>query len=407
MYATFDCIVSIVDEKLRDKIGREIYERRKAEVGGHTADLLADDSDDEDLIGYDAIEPGLPPASSDRQKWWLENGRMPRSSVTPPKPDNPAFQTILNPKRPTNPYAPTEEPDWVNVPRSESRLSSFSSMSTSPYEHVNHSMLLSASASSSAPRKLPPPFDASALPAKVGRLHIGEDSRNQQTDGPPPPPPPRRQTTMTSSVPAPASTVATSNPIPIRKPVNRTIPAPPVRSTTTATQPVHKQKAPPPVAKKPAHLTAPGSPVSISSMSSFSDKTSMTQNTAGRQTSQTLSKQGPAATPSGTTPSNQLSANGHNAQKDGLPPPKPPRRNEADRAVNVSGRSTPGGAIGLVGLVDHERQPPQLPNRKPVALAQKPTTQPPMPRKSQIAVDLLGDEKGGIEMGGWEALKPT
>src|SRR5690606_5501481 len=118
------------------------------------------------------------------------NGKMAKSSINPPRPDNPGSQVILNPKRPTNPYAPTDEPDWVSVPRSESRLSSFSSISTSPYEHVNHSTLLSSSASSSAPRKLPPPYDPSALPAKIGRMQISEDSKGLQGDGAPPPPPP-------------------------------------------------------------------------------------------------------------------------------------------------------------------------------------------------------------------------
>ncbi|KAJ4297134.1 Inositol-1,4,5-trisphosphate 5-phosphatase 1 [Collariella sp. IMI 366227] len=113
VYAIFECGVNLVNEKLRDKISREIYERRKAEVGGETANLAENESDDEDLIGYDAIEPGLPPASSDRQKWWLENGKMAKSSISPPKPDNPMSQTILNPKRPTNPHMPTEEPDWL------------------------------------------------------------------------------------------------------------------------------------------------------------------------------------------------------------------------------------------------------------------------------------------------------
>ncbi|KAM7224460.1 SacI homology domain containing protein [Rhypophila decipiens] len=395
VYAVFDCIVSIVDEKLRDRIGQEIYERRKAEVDGHTADLIVDETDDEDLIGYDAIEPGLPPASSDRQKWWLENGKMPRSSVTPPKPDSPAFQTILNPKRPTNPYAPSEEPDWVNVPRSESRLSSFSSISTSPYEHVNHSMLLSASASSSTPRKLPPPFDQSALPAKVGRLHIGDDARNQQTEGAPPPPPPRRQTTMTSS--ALTSSSATSSPIPIRKPVNSVMPAPPVRSNTTASQRLQKQKAPPPVAKKPAHLTAPGSPASIGSVSSRPDQTSIIQPAPGPSGYHV-----PAASYNGTWSSN---GNGTNSRQDILPPPKPPRRSNTEMATNVSGRNTPAGAVGLVGLVDHERKTLEMPTRKPVTPAQNSHPQPP--RRSEMTVDLLGDEKGGIEMGSWEALKPT
>lgn len=42
----------------------------------HAAGANMEDTDDEDLIGYEAIEPGLPPASSDRRKWWLDNGMV-------------------------------------------------------------------------------------------------------------------------------------------------------------------------------------------------------------------------------------------------------------------------------------------------------------------------------------------
>ncbi|KAI8288642.1 Inositol-1,4,5-trisphosphate 5-phosphatase 1 [Colletotrichum sp. SAR11_57] len=127
----------------RPVISHDLYQRRKAEVGDSTANLDSEETDDEDLIGYEAIEPGLPPASSDRQKWWLENKQQARADVKQPRaPDG--HTTILNPNRPPNPFTPTTEPDWVNVPRS--RLSSFSSVSTSPYEHVYAPSDLSSSA---------------------------------------------------------------------------------------------------------------------------------------------------------------------------------------------------------------------------------------------------------------------
>ena len=74
VYATFQCIITIVDEAMKEQLSREIYERRRIEVGDSTANTHADDTDDEDLIGYDSINPDLPPASSDRRKWWLDNG---------------------------------------------------------------------------------------------------------------------------------------------------------------------------------------------------------------------------------------------------------------------------------------------------------------------------------------------
>jgi synaptojanin len=74
VYATFQCTVSIVDETIKEKLSREIYARRSGDIGSSAANTQAEDTDDEDLIGYDAIAPGLPPASSDRRKWWLDNG---------------------------------------------------------------------------------------------------------------------------------------------------------------------------------------------------------------------------------------------------------------------------------------------------------------------------------------------
>ena len=424
VYAIFECTVNIVNEKLRDKISREIYERRKVEVGGDTANLVGDESEDEDLIGYDAIEPGLPPASSDRQKWWLDNGKMARSSISPPKPDGPGHQTILNPKRPANPYMPSDEPDWVNVPRSESRLSSFSSMSTSPYEHVNHSTLLSSSASSSTPRKLPPPYDPSALPAKVGRLHISDDTKGSQADGPPPPPPPRRQTSMSymSAADALAPSVAQK-----RKP----IPAPAAGPKPAGPQQIPAQhKSRPPIARKPAHLTAPVSPPSSTSTSFISDTTTPHASQASLLDPphrSTPSANGFSSSKFDSSLPSLLARNG-SVREHTPPPPQLPRRSNTSASTNVvtqGSRMAAAGGIPHVGLAaaaaaaSSQERKPQLPMRKPTTAMPMPmpipvsTTQkqappppPPAPRRTQ-EVDLLGGDDGAMEMGGWEALRPS
>ncbi|KAK4240041.1 SacI homology domain-containing protein [Achaetomium macrosporum] len=399
VYAVFECTVNIVNERLRDKIGREIYERRKDEVGGDTANLAGNESEDEDLIGYDAIEPGLPPASSDRQKWWLENGKMARSSISPPKPDNPASQTILNPKRPVNPHVPTDEPDWVSVPRSESRLSSFSSMSTSPYEHVNHSMLLSSSASSSMPRKLPPPFDTAALPAKVGRVHINDDAKGSQTDDTPPPPPPRRQTSMG---PGPAAGSAAVSIQQKRKPVNHTTPSPPVGPKSAVSQAqAAKQKSPPPVAKKPAHLTATVSQETkmsasvVSEASAVHGSETLLPDLPRRATSSVNSSL------SGLTHSLSSSPAKHGGRREDVPPPQPPRRVNSSTSIPIQNRMAAFGGIPLVGLAGPQERRAKLPARKP-------TNPVPVGRAQNPAqtIDLLGDDEG-MEIGGWEALKPS
>ena len=81
VYATFQCTISAIDEDLKENLSQEIYAKRRADVGDTTANARNGEAEDEDLIGYDSIAPGLPPASSDRRKWWLDNG-MESTSAT-------------------------------------------------------------------------------------------------------------------------------------------------------------------------------------------------------------------------------------------------------------------------------------------------------------------------------------
>lgn len=64
----------MIDEAAKAQLSREIYQRRSVDVGDTRANANDAESDDEDLIGYDSIAPGLPPASSDNKKWWLGTG---------------------------------------------------------------------------------------------------------------------------------------------------------------------------------------------------------------------------------------------------------------------------------------------------------------------------------------------
>lgn len=112
VYATFQCTITVIDEKKKQEISEGLYKQRRAVVGGNTATARPDDTDDEDLLGYESIEPGLPPASSDKRKWWLDNGMPARSQVKPPGDGH-----VRNPQRAPNPFSATTEPDWIKVPR--------------------------------------------------------------------------------------------------------------------------------------------------------------------------------------------------------------------------------------------------------------------------------------------------
>jgi len=205
VYATFECTVSIVDEAIRESLSRDIYERRRSSVGTTIASTIKDDTDDEDLVGYDPIEPGLPPASSDRRKWWLDNGQPARSSIKPPQ-----NGFVPNPNRPSNPYTPTDEPDWVTVPR----MSQNKSVAPPPPNPRP-----STSSSTNGTRKLPPPFDPKGTSISALKKNFSQTSVDDTTT-------PIKIQTMTD------------------------------RRMSTSTTSSSSKKAPPPVARKPVHLTS-------------------------------------------------------------------------------------------------------------------------------------------------------
>ncbi|EPE29084.1 DNase I-like protein [Glarea lozoyensis ATCC 20868] len=197
VYATFQCTVSIVDEAIKEALSHEIYERKRSEVGHPTINDGDDDSEDEDLIGYDSIEPSLPPASSDQRKWWLDNGQPARSAIKPPKDG-----MVPNPNRPSNPFTPTDESDWVQVPRNPTPQTQTAPQPPGPRQNG---------------RKLPPPFQKPESSVNELVRNISTTSLTQSS--------PRRQST---------ASLATSS---------------------------SSKKAAPPVARKPLHLTAsPSSP---------------------------------------------------------------------------------------------------------------------------------------------------
>lgn len=243
MYATFDCDVSIVDHDRRETISQELYLKRKHDIGDTTAHIGdGNATDDEDLIGYDAVEPGLPPASSDRHKWWLDNGQPARAQVASAN----GHTTILNPGRPSNPFGKTSEPDWVNI----SRGSPASTASGTSYAQSTRSKgMVSANNS----RRLPPVYDLTSLPANVGPMKTASDGiqRKAVPDNtePPPPPPPRRSGTASSQI-------MTAQPLPYR-------PGSASSQASSQSQQTKDGKGPPPIARKPAYLStsAANSPV--------------------------------------------------------------------------------------------------------------------------------------------------
>ena len=66
-----------MNEPLKESLINEIYAKRTADIADPEARVANADSldiDEEDLIEYEPIRPELPPASSNRHKWWLDRG---------------------------------------------------------------------------------------------------------------------------------------------------------------------------------------------------------------------------------------------------------------------------------------------------------------------------------------------
>jgi hypothetical protein len=84
VYATFEVDVSLIDEKHRDELNVTLYKKRKSAIGDGTAAAAIPDTDEEDLLGFEPVQSGWPSASSDRQKWWLDNGTLLPQYHVPP-----------------------------------------------------------------------------------------------------------------------------------------------------------------------------------------------------------------------------------------------------------------------------------------------------------------------------------
>ncbi|KAF2720653.1 hypothetical protein K431DRAFT_285567 [Polychaeton citri CBS 116435] len=211
VWALFQATVSVTDQVKKEHIGNHLYYRRREAVGDHTASSLIGESDDESLIGHEPIETGLPPASSDKRKWWLDNGMPAKSTARPPSSNH-----TPNPDRPSNPFKPTSEPDWIKVEKPKA-----SAPLPPPSRHSSVKTNTSISSSPSIRRKLAPPPDGQPAPAKPPRPAVSNEaiprttsspSGSQKKPGPPRPPkkPEILRSGSTDSTPSSSKAVSTA-----------------------------------------------------------------------------------------------------------------------------------------------------------------------------------------------------
>lgn len=76
VFGTFKCKVSLVDEITKDDLSAQIYRQRKDQLRYRTGtgDVYEEDNED-DLLDFEPLAPGLPPPSSEQSKWWLNDGK--------------------------------------------------------------------------------------------------------------------------------------------------------------------------------------------------------------------------------------------------------------------------------------------------------------------------------------------
>ena len=408
VYATFELDVSVIDEDKRSKLAKTLEVKRRAEVegilrretsggtvtGDDEDDTASDSADAEDLMGYDSIADGLPPASSDRRKWWLDGEKPVRSMIAPPKPG-----MVLNPNRSGNPWrdakgrgrVSSKEDDWVEV-GADNGTALYGTRGTLERAVSAFSTATVDSAQSKTPPPVPAPRGARRMvvPVYDGERLVrlaSERFKNQKPQGQRP----RSGTGTTTDGTDDLSTDSGPAPQTQTRPMSSGSPIPPTSSqpsrsragSSASTQSASMRKLPPP------HI--PSKPVGLRSASNATSEMGSPTSTTG-----TMSEMRPGSKSLGAADT----------------PPSLP-----NRTANV--RTTENYDMCVSGAENHSVANPG-PNRDSVAArtaAETPSSvgaaavdidpAPPLPpRRAQTNTGLMDEAytTNGVEMEGWKPL---
>jgi SacI homology domain/Endonuclease/Exonuclease/phosphatase family len=398
VYSVFEMGVRVIDEAKKDELIKKLYRRRAKEVKSRIRDDGTEEeneegSDIEELMGYQSIQEGLPPASSDRRKWWLDGEKGASSRLEPPRPG-----MKLNANRAGNPWkdGTDDTDDWVQVERPSvgSDAQSIKSVSAMSQKEKVKPEPPPSRGTSGRSRPVPPPWegDRTASPNTTSTATTAPGTENAST--PPPPPPSRAALAERGRTPSTTSVMSTNS---------------------------VSKKPPPPKPTKPSALTGTASPAaspalperhpSVSAMS-----IAMVDNDYNDDRPPPLPKRMNTASTTASTTASMVSAssnqNSGEREKEPvlrkLPPPLvQPRRvsklqGEAPGS-GVGGRSREGsvsstrsagsgrsvGGAGGGGVDGMEERPPVLP-----------------PRRAPTDMGLMDREDEEGRMGGYEVLRP-
>lgn len=128
VWATFSCIINVVDEGIKSKLRRTLYkERRDNPYNVLSSKIERVSLESEEPMLPMPIAPGLPPASSDHHKWWLENGALVKSALRPP-----GDWCSLNIHHSPNPFSSSRDTYWINTDNPTERQNSIPSRDPVP-----------------------------------------------------------------------------------------------------------------------------------------------------------------------------------------------------------------------------------------------------------------------------------
>ena len=109
VYAVFEVTVKIVNYAIKKSISNQLYESYKLKHG-ELQDIASLSFDvGKKIIDYD--NDNLPPPSTDKEKWWLKDGKP--AKVTISALNSERNDLVINPWHPINPFVRTNEPEFV------------------------------------------------------------------------------------------------------------------------------------------------------------------------------------------------------------------------------------------------------------------------------------------------------
>jgi hypothetical protein len=366
VYAIFEMGIRVVDEEKKDALTKKLYSKRaretKSRAGDSTEGFEEIESDDEtesileSVMGYESIQEGLPPASSDKRKWWLDGNKGARSTVRPPKEG-----MMLSKDRESNPWKEGGEDDWVEVERPPMMENGRSK--TRP---VDGSRRPEPPPPRTVKRMVPPVWEGERTIAS-STLQQQQQQQQQQQRQPPAPPAPRNRSVSAATSP----TIS---------------PDMPARSSSAA----GFKKQPPPKPSKPSTLTSSSSQVAVPQLSPLPGPV------LPRLAS--ISRSEAVVSPS-------LSSDG---STDGRPPPLPARRGTASSTasfVSASDSINPAivsRTISRAGTTITPTSGPPARNTKPAHLLQQASrtdgadedTAPPLPPRRDTGGPGSGSGSG-------------